>query len=344
MIFFKNDYSEGALPEVLDALQKTNLVPTAGYGLDPFCEEAAEKLKNRFACPEADVHFLVGGTQANFTCISAFLRPWEAVIAASTGHIACHETGAVEARGHKVCTAYAEDGKLTPELVRAVFAENQTWNLEHMVYPKMVYISNSTELGTIYSKAELTALREVCDELGLYLYLDGARLASALTCAENDLVPEDLPKLCDAFYVGGTKNGLLFGEAVVLVNDALKPYFRNVIKQCGGMLSKGRLLGVQFGVYFENDLWLESARHANHMVALLKNGIAEKGYRFLADSPTNQVFPIFPDALVEKLAEDYAFEYQAVLPGGETSIRLVTSWATREEDVQTFLNALPQNN
>lgn len=343
MIFFKNDYSEGALPEVLDALQKTNLVPTAGYGLDPFCEEAAEKLKNRFACPNADVHFLVGGTQANFTCISAFLRPWEAVIAAATAHIACHETGAVEARGHKVCTAFSEDGKLTPDMVRAVFAENQTWNLEHMVYPKMVYISDSTELGTIYTKAELTALRQVCDELGLYLYLDGARLASALTCDANDLHPEDLPKLCDAFYVGGTKNGLLFGEAVVLVNDALKPYFRNMIKQCGGMLSKGRLLGVQFGVYFENDLWLDTARHANRMVALLKNGIAEKGYRFFADSPTNQVFPIFPDSLVETLAKDYAFEYQAVLPGGETAIRLVTSWATREEDVQAFLNSLPHN-
>ncbi len=343
MIFFKNDYSEGALPEVLDALQKTNLVPTAGYGLDPFCEEAAEKLKARFACPDADVHFLVGGTQANYTCISAFLRPWEAVIAADTGHIACHETGAVEARGHKVCTAHTEDGKLTPDMVRAVFAENQTWNLEHMVYPKMVYVSNSTELGTIYSKAELTALRAVCDELGLYLYLDGARLASALTCETNDLQPEDLPKVCDAFYVGGTKNGLLFGEAVVLVNDALKPYFRNMIKQCGGMLSKGRLLGVQFGVYFENDLWLDAARHANRMIALLKNGIAEKGYRFFADSPTNQVFPIFPDALVEKLAEDFAFEYQAVLPGGETAIRLVTSWATRKEDVDTFLNALPQH-
>lgn len=341
MIFFKNDYSEGALPEVLDALQQTNLVATNGYGLDPFCADAANKLKLRFVCPDADVHFLVGGTQANYTCISAFLRPWEAVIAASTAHIACHETGAVEARGHKVCTAPSDDGKVTPDMIRTVFAENQTWNLEHMVYPKLVYISNSTELGTIYTKSELTALRQVCDELGLYLYLDGARLASALTCDANDLQPEDLPKLCDAFYVGGTKNGLLFGEAVVLVNETLKPYFRNMIKQCGGMLSKGRLLGVQFGVYFEQDRWLEAARHANRMIALLKDGIAEKGYRFFADSPTNQVFPIFPDDLVSALSADYAFEYQAVLPNGETAIRLVTSWATREEDVHTFLHALP---
>ena len=341
MIFFKNDYSEGALPEVLEALQKTNLESTVGYGLDPYCTGAADKLRARFSCPEADVHFLTGGTLTNFTCISAFLRPWEAVIAPATAHIATHETGAVEARGHKICTAETADGKLRPEQVRAIYAENQTWNVEHMVDPRLVYISNPTELGTIYTKAELQALRQVCDELDLLLYLDGARLAAALTSQENDTVPADYPALFDAFYVGGTKNGLLFGEALVITNDALKPCFRHMIKQCGGMLAKGRLFGVQFDAWLENDLWLRSARHANEMAERLTAGIAEKGYDFLADSPTNQLFPIFPDALVEALSRDFAFEYQAVLGDGRTAIRLVTSWATRPEAVSALLAALP---
>lgn len=341
MIFFKNDYSEGALPEVLEALQKTNLESTVGYGPDPYCAAAADKLRARFSRPEADVHFLTGGTLTNFTCISAFLRPWEAVIAPATAHIATHETGAVEARGHKICTAESPDGKLRPEQIRAIFAENQTWNVEHMVDPRLVYISNPTELGTIYSKAELQALRQVCDELGLLLYLDGARLAAALTSRENDTVPADYPALCDAFYVGGTKDGLLFGEALVITNDALKPCFRHMIKQCGGMLAKGRLFGVQFGAWLEDDRWLRAARHANEMAERLTAGIAEKGYDFLADSPTNQLFPIFPDALVEDLAREFAFEYQAVLGDGRTAIRLVTSWATRLEAVDAFLAALP---
>lgn len=341
MIFFKNDYSEGALPEILEALQQTNLESTVGYGLDPYCAAAADKLRARFSCPGADIHFLTGGTQTNFTCISAFLRPWEAVIAPATAHIATHETGAVEARGHKVCTAPSDDGKLRPEQIRAIYAENQTWNVEHMVDPKLVYISNPTELGTLYTKAELQDLRQVCDELGLLLYLDGARLAAALTSRENDTSPEDYPALCDAFYVGGTKNGLLFGEALLIQNDALKPCFRHMIKQCGGMLAKGRLFGVQFGIWLEDDLWLRAARHANEMAERLTAGIAEKGYDFLAHSPTNQLFPIFPDELVEALARDFAFEYQAVLGDGRTAIRLVTSWATRLEAVDTFLSALP---
>jgi len=341
MIFFKNDYSEGALPQVMDALLQTNLISTAGYGLDSYCAGAAEALKRRFACPDADVHFLVGGTQTNVTAISAFLRPWEAVIAPETGHIAVHETGAAEARGHKICTARSAGGKLRPDQVRAIYQANQTWNEEHFVNPKMVYISNPTELGTIYTKAELQALRQVCDELDLYLYMDGARLASALTCRGNDLRPEEFPALLDAFYVGGTKNGLLFGEALVITNDALKPCFRHMIKQCGGMLAKGRLLGVQFGVYFCDDLWLKAARHANEMAEKLAAGIAAKGYEFYADSPTNQLFPIFPDALVAALAQSFAFEYQCVLEDGRTAIRLVTSWATQSDWVDAFLAAIP---
>ena len=341
MYRFNSDYTEGCHPAILERLAATNMDQTDGYGLDPYCAAAADKLRARFSCPGADIHFLTGGTQTNFTCISAFLRPWEAVIAPATAHIATHETGAVEARGHKVCTALSDDGKLRPEQIRAIYAENQTWNVEHMVDPKLVYISNPTELGTLYTKAELQDLRQVCDELGLLLYLDGARLAAALTSRENDTSPEDYPALCDAFYVGGTKNGLLFGEALLIQNDALKPCFRHMIKQCGGMLAKGRLFGVQFGIWLEDDLWLRAARHANEMAERLTAGIAEKGYDFLAHSPTNQLFPIFPDELVEALARDFAFEYQAVLGDGRTAIRLVTSWATRLEAVDTFLSALP---
>lgn len=340
MIYLKNDYSEGALPQILQALCDTNLESTAGYGLDPYCEAAANRIQARFNCPTADVHFLVGGTQTNATCISAFLRPWEAVIAPATAHIAVHETGAIEARGHKVCAVETADGKLTAEMVRAVFRENQTWTVEHMVYPKLVYISNSTELGTVYQKDALLSLRQVCDELGLYLYLDGARLANSLTCKENDLSPEDYPQLFDAFYIGGTKNGLLFGEALVLKNDSLKPFFRNMIKQNGGMLAKGRLLGVQFHTYFEDDLWLKAAGQANRMAEKLTAGITAKGYSLFAASPTNQVFPIFPDDMVQRLSTQFAFEYTAALDNGKTAIRLVTSWATQVEWIEEFLSEI----
>ena len=341
MYFFKSDYTEGALPEVMEALLRTNLESTPGYGKDHYCEEAAAKLKARFLCPDADVHFLVGGTQANYTCISAFLRPWEAVISARSGHIADHETGAVEARGHKICTVETPDGKLRPEQIRAVCHEKNGWYDEHMETPKMVYVSNPTELGTLYRKEELQALRDVCDELDLYLYLDGARLPIALTSLQSDLLPEDYPKLCDAFYVGGTKNGLLFGEAVVLVNDALKSHFRHMIKQCGGMLAKGRLLGVQFSTYFDNDLWLVTARKANELAERLGAGIAAKGYRFHADSAVNMLFPVFKKSLIEALEENFAFEYIEDLGNDEMVIRFVTSWATQPEAVDALLNALP---
>lgn len=340
MISFLNDYSQGALPEVMDALVRTNRESTPGYGTDDYCAAASEKFRARFGCPNADVHFLPGGTVTNYTCLTAFLRPWEAVIAPDTAHIAVHETGAVEARGHKVCTVPCSDGKLTAGQVRAVCLEHRAWH-GHMVEPRLVYISNSTELGTIYTKEELLSLRRVCDELDLYLYLDGARLPSSLTCKGNNLQPEDYPKLFDAFYVGGTKNGLLFGEAVLLINDALKPCFRHMIKQCGGMISKGRLLGVQFCAYLDNDLFLRSAAHANEMAAALRQGIEEKGYRFFSDSPTNQLFPIFPDKLISQLEKQFSFEYQCALEGGTSVIRLVTSWATGKEWVDAFLTALP---
>ena len=340
MIYFRNDYSEGAHPKVLQALVETNLVSTPGYGCDEYCACARELLRERFACPNADVHFLVGGTQTNLTAAAAFLRPWEAVIAADTGHIAVHETGAIEATGHKVYVVPGVDGKLAPDAIRTAVRDHQTGTEEHMVLPRMVYVSDSTELGTIYTRAELQALSDTCRELGLYLYLDGARMAMALTAQGNDLVPEDFAQLCDAFYLGGTKNALLFGEALVIVNNALKPYFRNVMKQHGGMLAKGRLLGVQFAAILQDDLWLQTARHANELAQRLAAVLTAMGVPLYAASPTNQVFPIFTNAQVEALRQNFSFEFIARVDENHSAIRFVTSWATRPEDVETLLEAV----
>ncbi|MCI6360128.1 MAG: aminotransferase class I/II-fold pyridoxal phosphate-dependent enzyme [Clostridiales bacterium] len=340
MIYFRNDYSEGAHPKVLQALVETNLVSTPGYGCDEYCACARELLRERFACPNADVHFLVGGTQTNLTAAAAFLRPWEAIIAADTGHIAVHETGAIEATGHKVYVVPGVDGKLTSDAIRTAVRDHQTGTEEHMVLPRMVYVSDSTELGTIYTRAELQALSDTCRELGLYLYLDGARMAMALTAQGNDLVPEDFAQLCDAFYLGGTKNALLFGEALVIVNNALKPYFRNVMKQHGGMLAKGRLLGVQFAAILQDDLWLQTARHANELAQRLAAALTAMGVPLYAASPTNQVFPIFTNAQVEALRQNFSFEFIARVDENHSAIRFVTSWATRPEDVETLLEAV----
>lgn len=340
MIYFRNDYSEGAHPKVLQALVETNLVSTPGYGCDEYCACARELLRERFACPNADVHFLVGGTQTNLTAAAAFLRPWEAIIAADTGHIAVHETGAIEATGHKVYVVPGVDGKLTSDAIRTAVRDHQTGTEEHMVLPRMVYVSDSTELGTIYTRAELQALSDTCHELGLYLYLDGARMAMALTAQGNDLVPEDFAQLCDAFYLGGTKNALLFGEALVILNNALKPYFRNVMKQHGGMLAKGRLLGVQFAAILQDDLWLQTARHANELAQRLAAALTAMGVPLYAASPTNQVFPIFTNAQVEALRQNFSFEFIARVDENHSAIRFVTSWATRPEDVETLLEAV----
>ena len=340
MLHFCNDYSEGAHPHVMRALLDSNLESTAGYGCDPYCESACAALKTRFACPEADVHFLVGGTQTNLVAAAAFLRPWEAVIAADSGHVAVHETGAIEATGHKVYVVPGENGKLSPEAVRRAVMEHRTGTEEHMVLPKMVYISDSTEFGTIYTRAELESLRAVCDELGLWLYLDGARIGAALTAEGNDVAPEDFARLCDAFYFGGTKNALLFGEALVIVNHALKPFVRNVIKQRGGMLAKGRLLGVQFGALLEDDLWLDTARHANAMAQRLAGGLKELGVEFFIPSPTNQIFPVLPDAVVQALRQDAAFEFWAKPDEEHTAIRFVCSWATQPESVDALLSCV----
>ena len=340
MLSFLNDYSEGAHPRVMQALQSTNGESTVGYGEDPYCRKAAAQLRRVFDCEEADVHFLVGGTQTNLVAAAAFLRPWEAMIAAESGHVAVHETGAIEATGHKVYVVPGENGKLTPAAIRRAVADHQTGTEEHMVLPRMVYISDSTEFGTIYTRAQLQALHDVCQELGLILYLDGARMAAALTAEGNDLKAEDFAQLCDAFYVGGTKNGLLFGEALIIVNDALKPFVRNVIKQRGGMLAKGRLLGVQFEALFRDELWLETARHANAMAEKLSAGLKALGAELYMESPTNQIFPVFPNRIVEALRGGFAFDFIAPAENDRSVIRFCTSWATPEENVDFLLCAI----
>ena len=336
MIRFTNDYSEGCHPSILEALAATNTEGNPGYSTDAHAARARALICDAVGRPDADVHFLVGGTQTNATAIAAFLRPYQAVIAAASAHVCVHETGAIEATGHKCVACPAVDGKLTPDAVRAAVAAHPD---EHMVQPKLVYISQTTEIGTLYTLAEVEALRAVCDELGLYLYLDGARLAAGLAAGGPSL-PE-LGRLCDAFYIGGTKNGALFGEALVILNDALKPDFRYNIKQRGGMLAKGWLLGIQFEQLFaEPGRYTALAAHANAMALRLKEGIAALGYPFFCDSVTNQQFPIFPDGVVKALEPDFGFEFSSKPDAEHTCIRLVTSWATPEANVDAFLAAL----
>ena len=340
MYSFRNDYSEGAHPQVLQALADTNLVQTCGYGLDPICEEARDLIRSLCAAPEADVHFLVGGTQTNLTVIASLLQPYEAVIAAHTGHVNCHETGAIEATGHKVCTAFSPDGKVTPAMVESVLAIHADGG-EHMVSPKLVYISDTTEIGTVYTKAELISLRHCCDEHGLLLFLDGARLGSALTSPESDLNLPELAALTDVFTIGGTKNGTLFGEAIVMTVPC--EHFRWHMKQRGGMLAKGRLLGVQFLAILKDNLYFDIARHANEMAFRLRDGFLALGYQFLVPSPSNQQFPVMKVRTAEKLAA-MGFEFQVERPiDSETTMyRFVTSWATPESAVDDLLNTLAQ--
>ncbi|MBL4930322.1 threonine aldolase family protein [Clostridium paridis] len=337
MYSFKNDYSEGAHPRILNTLLESNLEQTEGYGEDKYSLKAIEILKSKIQNDNIDIHFFVGGTQTNLTAISAFLRPHEAAIAANTGHILVHETGAIEATGHKAISVTVPDGKLRPCDVQLALDEHTD---EHMVKPKLVYISNSTEIGTIYSKTELEDLSNFCKEKKLILFLDGARLGSALCSTDNDLSLSDLARLTDAFYIGGTKNGALLGEALVICNDSLKEDFRFHIKQKGAMLAKGKVLGIQFLELFKDDLYFELASHANKMADLLKEGIDSMGYKYLIASPSNQIFPIFPNSVIEKLKGNYSFIVWSKVDDNFSSIRLVTSWATNEQAVKDFIHDL----
>ena len=342
MIRFNCDYSEGAHPKVLERLVQTNMEQTPGYGEDEHCRRAAQLIRKECGRQDVDVHFMTGGTQTNLTVISAALRPHQGVISADTGHVNVHESGAIEATGHKVLAqANYPEGKLTAQIVRQVVESHYNDETQvHMVQPKMVYISHPTELGTLYAKAELEELAQVCREKSLYLFLDGARLGYGLTAPGTDVTMADVARLCDVFYIGGTKVGALFGEALVVANPSLKEDFLYLIKQKGAMLAKGRLLGVQFEAMFEDGLYYEMGKAANQAAAVIRRACQEKGFPFLCDSPTNQQFPILPDEALPKLAENYAFANFGKTDEGHTAVRFCASWATPLEDAQALAKDL----
>ncbi|WP_312114715.1 threonine aldolase family protein [Brevibacillus reuszeri] len=338
MIRFENDYTEGAHERILKRLLETNEEQAPGYGVDSYCEKAKAYIRKACDLEHADIHFLVGGTQTNTTIIASILRPHQGAVAAITGHIAVHETGAIEATGHKVLTLPSDDGKIRADQVKEMYDAH--WNdvtHEHMVQPGLVYISHPTENGTTYSKAELEALSKTCRECGLPLVLDGARLGYGLVSKGSDLSLADIASLCDVFYIGGTKIGALCGEAVVITNDALKKDFRYFIKQRGGLLAKGRLLGIQFETLFENGLYYEISSHAVEMAMMIREAFREKGFSFRYDSPTNQQFPILPNAMLSELGKKYSFSFWEKFDSEHSVVRFCTSWATKKENVEMLI-------
>lgn len=337
MIRFECDYLEGAHPKILERLAETNLCQAPGYGADEFCARAREKILALCARPEAQVHFFVGGTQANLTVIAALLRPHQGVLCAHTGHIGEHESGAVEATGHKVLPLPGTNGKLTPAQVQGAHADHcLNPDREHIVQPGMVYISHPTECGTVYTKAELTALSETCRALGLPLFLDGARLGYGLSSPESDLTLPDIAALCDVFYIGGTKVGALLGEAVVLVNPRLQADFRYIQKQRGALLAKGRVAGLQFDVLLEDGLYFEISARANTLARLISAAFTQKGFPLRYPTETNQVFPILPEAAAEWLGKKYAFSVWERPEPGHIVARFCTSWATPPENARAL--------
>ena len=338
MISLVNDYSEGAHPRLLEKIQELNLQANDGYGLDRYCEEAQRLIQRELGVPAA-IHFVVGGTQANLTFLSAALRPHEAVISVASGHINVHETGAIEATGHKVLVAEGVAGKLTPQGIRKVVLQHED---EHMVQPRVVYISNATELGGVYTKEELMNLRAVCDEYNLWLYMDGARLGNALCSEENDCTLRDYAHYLDAFTIGGTKNGALMGEAIVLLHPAIQQDFRFLIKQKGGMLAKGFLLGAQFGELFRDGLYFQLALHANKMAMKLQKGLLNAGIPLWMYSTTNLLFPILTATQLAWLEQHATFSIWERRDDDRVTVRLVTSWATDETKIDAFLTALQQ--
>ena len=341
MIRFDCDYLEGAHPSILQRLQETNLDQTLGYGTDPYCAAAADKIRAACGLPGAGVHFMVGGTQTNTTVIYSLLRPWEGVFSVDTGHINCHESGAIEGTGHKVLAIPGENGKLTARRLEEAYRvwDDDTFH-EHIVKPGMVYLSQPTETGSLYHRAELEAIYAVCQKYHLPLYIDGARLAYALAAEDNDLTLPELAHLCDVFYIGGTKVGALFGEALVIPEPALIPDIRPLIKQRGGLLAKGRLLGIQFDALFTDGLYFQLGRHAVDLAMVLKAGLAARGYVFDGDSTTNQQFVILSDEQIQRLGQDFSFDDTGAPGSGPRSVRFCTSWATTRENVDRLLAAL----
>ncbi len=336
MYSFASDYSEGACPKVLSALIQTNNTQTEGYGTDIFSSTAVKVIRKLLEHDDVDVHFITGGTACNLLAAS-LLKSYEAIICVERGHINVHEAGAVEATGHKIITVKGRYGKILPEEIRRVVAANPD---EHTVRPKMVYISNASELGTIYRKEELTEISKVCKELGLILYLDGARLGNALVATGNDLTFKDICDLTDLFYIGGTKNGAMLGEAMVIRNPALKEDFRRLIKQHGAMLAKGRIIGVQFLALFEDSTYMENAKNANIMAQALKYIFTQFAIPMYIDSPTNQIFPVVDNKLLDKIKANYTIQEWEPYDKDHTVIRLVCSWATGRNIVQDFYNDL----
>ena len=335
MYNLKNDYSVGAHPNILKKIVETNLEPQLAYGDDAYALEAKSIIRKKIGNPKAKIFFLSGGTQTNLIAISFLLRDHEAIISPKTGHISANETGAIEATGHKVITVDTKDGKLTPFDVKKALKE---YSLKpHVVKPRMVYISNSTEIGTVYTKLELTQLSTFCKSNNLLLYLDGARLGHALTAEDNDLMLSDLAQLTDVFYIGGTKNGALLGEAIVFNKPDLAMEFEFVLKQKGAMLAKGRILSIQFLELFKDDLYFKLAKHANAMAMKMAIAIKENGYSFLSKASTNQIFPIFPKDLIDKLSNKYAFYVWKEMDERSSAVRLITSWETEENTVNEFI-------
>ncbi len=340
MIYFRSDYSLGAHPKVMEALMKTNMEHTDGYAEDKFSFETADMIREMIGRPDAHIHFLVGGTPTNTITIAAALRPYEGAISAASGHIYVHETGSVEATGHRVFAAPTDDGKLRPDDIEKIMLLHED---EHTVIPKLVYITHPTENGGVYTKAELKALRDCCDKHGLYLYMDGARLGTALTWPGSDVTLKDLPELTDAFYIGGTKIGALFGEALVILNDDINDHFRYMVKRSCALLAKGRLISIQLKALLEggeNSLYYQLSRHENELAIKLAKGVQEKGYKLWIPHQTNQVFVIVDNDKIAELEKDFFFYTWAPYDDTSSVIRLVISWGSTEEDVDAILAAM----
>ncbi|MBR5318341.1 MAG: low specificity L-threonine aldolase [Peptococcaceae bacterium] len=341
MLSFENDYSEGAHEKILQRFLETNFVQVPGYGNDPYSESAKEKIRAACQCPQAEIFFLTGGTQTNAVVIDSMLQAYEGVVSAQTGHVNAHEAGAIEYTGHKVMPLPQYDGKMKAEDLESLLKTFwQDESHEHMVFPGMVYISHPTEYGTLYTKQELTDLSAVCRRYHIPLYLDGARLGYGLMSRQTDVTLPDIAELCDVFYIGGTKVGALCSEAVVFTKNNMPKYFLTHVKQHGALLAKGRLAGVQFDTLFTDNLYFEISKHAIDMAELLKQGLAEKGYPFFIDSPTNQQFIILEDEKMETLKEQVRFCFWEKLDDTHTVVRFATSWATPEENIRKLMELL----
>ncbi len=339
MYSFKNDYSEGTHPSILEKLLETNLEQHEGYGLDTYSEQARELIRDLVQDPSAEIAFIPGGTATNLLAIKSFLRPHEAVLSAHSGHIATHEAGAIEGTGHKILEIPSTDGKITPTGIEERVLEH---HFEHMVKPKMIYISNPTELGTVYTKEEILSLREICDKYKLHFYMDGARLGSALMAESANYDLKFIHEQVDAYFIGGTKNGALLGEALVLRNNDLSDEFRYLMKQRGQLLAKGRVIGIQFLTLMQNNLLFELADYANTMATRLRNAFSESGFGFLIENDSNQLFPILDNKTIDELLKDFEFYVWQKIDEDLSAIRLITSWATPERAIQEFIDKLKE--